>query len=475
MVLATAKTSQNQQKSKSTMKKTIRLAISLSLLAATTSAADPSILLNRLMVFNPNTDLRAGETSEFSTLETLKAYFSGANDSSILIGVGEAFPFPNKDDKKAHELFVFGASDNVKAFASDPLNGRASPLSSSTPLTFSVFALIDSAAGQEIIYDNPAQAGKVLWNFHKDETVQTIFKKGFHNSYSNTDGGATETLFNAAADAQKNGPLQAAKWRQKLSPLIPSLSQEPVWTNFSQSTAATELETTWLAVLRKNGWGAAAIVVDGTLLDVNHFRVTSVSKINPKEGGLIPSKPKNYILENNHGDSAWLMAGFMIDPQNPEFKRWQEAMEAFGQGIHFHGARTDGEKVGHILTAVLGTKPVTVKIYPLTLTQTASSGVFNNDVSVSISNVQAGQKSVEITVENSGRNFIRNLDVVLLEGTTQTAKTTIAVIEPGEKLKLTLNAKKAWSPGLLLCTAVDPDSHLIEGGLKNANNKSCLK
>jgi hypothetical protein len=165
------------------------------------------------------------------------------------------------------------------AYQSDG-QGRATDLDPETPLTFSVFALISPNQPVTFTYADPQQAGKVLWNFHIDRTERRIlfWNLGFHNSYSGNDAKATDTFFHAAKDAHDHGRLDQ-KWRATLRRFLPSLSADDVWTNFDMSAANPENETTWLMAMREHGWQAAAFVMEGSLLDVDHFRITTVNKL----------------------------------------------------------------------------------------------------------------------------------------------------------------------------------------------------
>jgi hypothetical protein len=420
------------------MKNSVALALFISL----------PVFAQSLSIHNPNTDIKAGETAEYSNLETILKEMEGA---SIVIGVGEAFPAPDK--KIAHEIFVLKTPTETRAFQSADGSGVAEVLNPQTPLTFSVFASMDPASVVEMTYDKAGQAGRVLWNFHTDDTER--LGGSFHTSYSGTDNKATETLFNAAAASRKSG-FDAPKARKNLAKVIPALSQDAIWTQFRSSLATPELEKTWLSVMRdsKNKWTAAAFVIEGSLLDVNHFRVLKVNKTNP--GGNPLKKPKDYQLENNPDVSEWTIVGTVVDPQASNFKELQQAQEAFGQGIHFHGVRSDHKKIGHVLTAVLSDKPLRVRLYPLRIS--SDLGISNNDAI-------AAKESTGFSVENSGANFIRNLKYTITKGNRTVETREAAVMTPHQKIQVPLKDGE--------CLVVDPDKNLVEGGAGRDNNTIC--
>lgn len=416
----------------------------------------PSAFAQTLSIHNPNTDIKVGETAEYSTLENILKEMEGAG---IVIGVGEAFP--SVDKKIAHEVFVLKTATELRALQSSEGTGTAETLNLQTPLTFSVFASMDPNTAVEMIYDKPEQAGRVLWNFRIDETAR--FGGSFHTSYSGTDNKATETLFNEAVNSRKSG-FNAEKARSNLVKYIPALAKDPkipkdtVWNQFKNSIASTELEKTWLSVMRdpKNKWTAAAFVIEGSLLDVNHFRVTKVNKVKP--GGLTVSKPKDYQLENNSEVSQWTIVGTVVDPEAANFNELQQAQEAFGQGIHFHGVRSDNKKIGHVLTAVLSDKPLTVKLYPLRIG--SDLGISNNDLI-------AAKDATSYSVENKGSNFVRNLKYAITKDNRTLETRDAAVLAPNQKIQVPLKAGE--------CLVVDAEKILVEGGAGRDNNTICAK
>ncbi len=400
------------------------------------------LMAQTLSIHNPNTDLKDGETSEYSTLETILKELEGNN---IVIGVGEAFPSP--EAKLAHEVFVLKSGNELKAFQSANGTGVPEALNATSALTFSVFASMDPTTGIEMIYDKPEQAGRVLWNFHKDNTGK--LGRHFHNSYNSTDNSATNTLFDAAVNFHKPG-FDGNKARKNLAKYIPDLSKENIWTQFRTTMGATELETTWLATMRANKWEAAAFVIEGSLMNVNHFRVTKVNS-----SGL---KPKDYQLENNAEVSNWTIVGTVIDPLSKNFKSVQEAMEAFGQGIHFHGIRNDNKKIGHILTAVLSHQPLKVKLFPIQIS--SDLGISNNDLI-------ASQDATTFSLENKGANFIRNLKYRITQGNRTLETREATVVMPNQKIQISLTKGQ--------CLVIDPDKDVLEGGAGRNNNSVCAR
>jgi hypothetical protein len=177
------------------------------------------------------------------------------------------------------------------------------------------------------------------------------------------------------------------------------------------------------------------------------------------------------VLENQSDTSQWSITGFMIDPAVPEFARWQESLEAFGQGIHFHGVRADRQKMGHVLTAVLSDRPFRVTMYPLGLVQSPSAGVFDNDLSLRLTQA-AGPTAFTADIQNAGANFVRNVDVRLKSD--RSSQTTVPVISPGEMVTVSLHSKTDASLSKRVCAELDPAHKLIEGGQMRSNNTNCV-
>src|SRR6186997_641263 len=94
------------------------------------SSSDPAARFrDHMLIFNPNTDIRNGETAEYSTLAAISERIrSVSSEPPGMIGLGESIPLLDAEDRSANEVLVWDNGKERVAYTSDPKTGAAVPL-----------------------------------------------------------------------------------------------------------------------------------------------------------------------------------------------------------------------------------------------------------------------------------------------------------------------------------------------------------
>ncbi len=460
---------------------------------------------NEILIFNPNREIGAGgETQEFSTIENVKRVLRerGIQPHEIVLAVGDRSGRAGDPLGYPGEVIVHGAwgedGDGLQLVSEEPASGRTAPLREDDVILFTIVMRLDPATGIELpVYDDPSRAGTVLWSFHRDESAVRIgpLRFGFFNVFSDVDGGLTEDFFKAAEAAREAPGIWATEeWRSRLAAHVPPLEDDRIWKNLSQSMHEGLLFGEWIPELRRRGHAGAAVVMRGSAMNVNTFRVKKINRTKPSDprikfkldGGTPRFElPQEAGLDAEHDPARWTFVGLITDFENeaafrPSLETWKHGSEAFGSGFHIHGYRQDGRKTGHVLTAMLGPEKLQVVLYPLDFSKPEKAMVHNNDLRLAaVTKLSDG--SVRAVVENLGENFARDVGVAYRVRTRNARgsgtrvheeRVAIPLLGPREARTVEIVSPDGSRNGSVRSATVivDPGGDFLEGGQGRENN-----
>ncbi len=423
---------------------------------------------NSMYVFNPNRDNGFGEKSEYSTPESIKNYLIEQNrypSDALVLGLGIQVGTDASPTGRAGELFINSkmSDQTIQGIAADPATGRADRLDEKAHLGFAQIIVADPNSGITKSYEASEESkGTVLWNFYTDETSKLGGLLNLHN----TAGDYTNKMFQYTQDNTNQKALDVVVAQNRVFQDQNTLVLE----NFKKTNRPGLIFGDWLEAIRDNGWNAAAVFVEGSILAPNTFRLAALLDV-PL---LSTFKPLAFIFESDSSGTSkdWLMTGVLFDRDNNEVKGQLSdinyAIDSLGNGFHLHGMQADEQMAGHVLFAMLGDANLKVTLYPLDIVNNRT--VFNNDLI--LEKVAATDSTpMKLKLTNKGENYVRGINVVidypLLSCGRNETKTLDKndPIKPNESVEIPLDRDctpiRAW---------IKPRQKLLEGGEGTANN-----
>jgi hypothetical protein len=435
---------------------------------------------NSLVVFSPNRDMGQGQHGVYSTLNNTQRYLTTLNltDGTLILGLGAQFGTDADPLGQAGEVFIYSKTGSPLAGAvSQPGTGHANVMDPEAHIGFSQIAILDPDTAVSKSYDDPIQMGTVMWNFYRDESTITIpftnFGIGLHNTFTGSDNGYTKDLFAVTQVAQANSTAPD-KWatpdaRNLLSQKNMAFADDPTWGQFSKTNAQGLMFSDWMAFIRSKGWNAAAVVVEGSVLAADYFRMI---KVNNKNFFTLPPTPAlSFEFDSDGLSHDWIMGGVIFDKENPSIANKvtdiNYALDSLGNGFHIHGMRVDRQKVGHILFAMLSNSSLKVTFYPLDLSKDFQ--VFRNDLLVETGSATFGANFLDVKVQNKGENLVRDISVIA-SGHSPCQPVTVHLDFMAANEERVVHFENVEKGSCFERVTIQSNQKIIEGGAGTVNN-----
>jgi len=462
--------------------------------AGTVQIATPSpeagFAENLYWAFLPILSPEHGESDEFTTIANIERLLTehGVPVGTTVIGIGARSGTVDDVYGAPGEMgYVWTFGEPWQGHVTNVKDASPVPLGKDDPIIVTQVGVLAEDTAHRFEIDDPSLAGSVLWTFYEDETVQTVLHRGLHNSFSDVDGGATETLFHYAQAARSYPDDWAnAKARRRLAAYFPNLWDDAVWENFQATFGMDILHQQWLPYIRQQGWQGAAVVLRGSFMNVNQFHLREWNAKSPQDPEWELFKGTHTLLKVRYGrevrpyvdpeSAEWTKVGFIWDmaraDATPSMEYWQHVSDIFGHPFHIHGFRDDGAHGGHTLCCALGaTGKLSVALYPLRFAAGESAVLFNNDLQVVAESLVGTADGLRVTCRNNGENFARNVRVDLQEmGGRDSESITLPLVGPRQDCVVEFKSALARSRTKDRAICVDVPGHFIEGGAGKKNN-----
>lgn len=440
---------------------------------------------NFFYAFNHIRDAETGESDEFVTIDHIERMLTmrGIQPGTTVIGIGARSGTANDPYGQPGEMgYRWTLGTQWNGVVTSTVDASPVALNRDDPITVTQIGVLDESTAHRFILDGRNAVGSVLWSLYEDDTMRPVIHRGFHNTFSDIDGGMVDALYGITRKA-KAGIAPGAMERIRLKNYIPALADDLIWEHFRSTLGQPLIDKQWHAYIREQGWQGAAIVLRGTFANVAQFHLREWNNLTPQDPDFKLGVGIHGPLRIQYGrevrpfmdneTAEWTMVGFLWDEQAtgtalpmPEFSK---AIDIFGQDFHIHGFRDDGKHGGHTLFSMLGEGPLEVSLYPLSFAA-GQAALYNTDLELLAETAQQDGGVFSVSVRNHGETYVRNLGARLAAGLL-VEDAYIGLIAPGETARFVFVGPVAQRADRPRIVKLDYERRLLEGGAGRANNE----